>query len=57
MKHFTQGQAILDEIKNVRDADKLYELAQARKSKMLLLPYGIPMTIAAIGYFAVFGML
>ncbi len=57
MKHFTQGQAILDEIKTVRDADKLYELAQARKSKMLLLPYGIPMTIAAIGYFAVFGML
>ncbi len=32
--------------------DKLYEIAQARKSSMLLLPYGIPMTIAAIGYFA-----
>jgi prepilin peptidase CpaA len=57
MKHFTQGQALLDEIKTVRNADKLYEMAQARKSKMLLLPYGIPMTIAAIGYFACLGML
>jgi prepilin peptidase CpaA len=57
MKHYTQAQAILHEINTVRDADKLYDMAQARKSRMLLLPYGIPMTIAAIGYFAAYGML
>lgn len=57
MKHYTQAQAILHEINTVRDADKLYDMAQERKSRMLLLPYGIPMTIAAIGYFAMFGML
>ena len=57
MKHYTQAQAILHEINTVRDADKLYDMAQARKSNMLLLPYGIPMTIAAIGFFAMFGML
>jgi prepilin peptidase CpaA len=57
MKHFTQAQAILQEIGTVRNADKLYDIAQERKSRMLLLPYGIPMTVAAIGYFAMFGML
>lgn len=57
MKHYTQAQAILQEINTVRDADKLYDMAQERKSQMLLLPYGIPMTVAAIGYFALFGML
>jgi len=57
MKHYTQAQAILHEINTVRNADKLYDMAQERKSRMLLLPYGIPMTVAAIGYFAMFGML
>ncbi len=57
MKHFFQAQAILEEIATVRDADKLYEISQERKSRMRLLPYGIPMTIAAIGYFAYSGLI
>lgn len=57
MKHYLQAQEILREIVTVRDADKLYEISQERKSRMRLLPYGIPMTIAAIGYFAFAGML
>ena len=57
MKHWTQAQAILREIVTVRNADKLYELSQERKPRMRLLPYGIPMTVAAIGYFAVVGLI
>lgn len=57
MKHFTQAQALLQEIWTVRNADKLYELSQERKPRMRLLPYGIPMTVAAIAYFAVAGLL
>lgn len=56
-KHFTQAQSILQEIVEVRDADKLYDISQKRKSRMRLLPYGIPMTIAAIGYFAFAGLI
>lgn len=57
MKHWTQAQSLLQEIVNVRDADKLYEISQERKPRMRLLPYGIPMTVAAIGYFAFAGLL
>ncbi len=57
MKHYTQAQALLQEIWTVRNADKLYELSQERKPRMRLLPYGIPMTVAAIAYFAVAGLL
>lgn len=57
IKHLVQAKAILNEIVTVRDADKLYDLAAERKPRMLLLPYGIPMTLAAIGYFAFTGML
>lgn len=57
MKHWTQAQSMLHEIVTVRDADKLYEISQERKPRMRLLPYGIPMTIAAIGYFAYAGLL
>jgi prepilin peptidase CpaA len=56
-KHVKQAQAIVGEVATVRNADKLFNIAQERKSRMLLLPYGIPMTIAAIGYFAFTGML
>ncbi len=56
-KHYFQAQELLKEVATVRNADKLYERSQARKPNMLLLPYGIPMTIAAIGYFAFAGML
>ena len=57
MKHWTQAQSILHEIFTVRNADKLYDLAQERKPRMKLLPYGIPMTMAAIGYFAFAGLI
>ncbi|MEM7478614.1 MAG: A24 family peptidase [Planctomycetota bacterium] len=56
-KHYLQAQAILQEIVTVKNADKLYEISQERKPTMTLLPYGIPMTVAAIGYFAFAGML
>ena len=56
LKHWTQAQALLQEIATVRNADKLYEISQERKPRMLLLPYGIPMTVAAIGYFAFAGL-
>ncbi len=57
VKHWVQAQALLQEIVTVRNADKLYEISQERKPRMRLLPYGIPMTVAAIGYFAVAGLL
>ncbi len=56
-KHWFQAQAILQEIVTVRNADRLYELSQERKPRMRLLPYGIPMTVAAIGYFAFAGLI
>lgn len=56
-KHWFQAHAILQEILTVRNADKLYEISQERKPRMRLLPYGIPMTVAAIGYFAFAGLL
>lgn len=56
-KHWFQAQALLQEIYTVRNADKLYEISQERKPSMRLLPYGIPMTVAAIGYFAFAGLL
>lgn len=56
-KHYAQAHSILREIVTVRNADKLYEISQERKPRMRLLPYGIPMTIAAIGYFAFAGLL
>lgn len=57
LKHYVQFQAILSEIWQVKDAEKLFESAAQRKSRMLLLPYGIPMTVAALGYFATQGLL
>ncbi len=57
IKHLVQAKFIMNEIVTVRNADKLYDLAAERKPRMLLLPYGIPMTISAIGYFACMGML
>lgn len=56
-KHWFQAHEILREIWTVRNADKLYEISQERKPRMRLLPYGIPMTVAAIGYFAFAGLL
>lgn len=57
IKHLVQAKSLLNEIVTVRNADKLYDLAAERKPRMLLLPYGIPMTVATISYFAFMGML
>jgi prepilin peptidase CpaA len=48
---------IFTEILTVRDPEKLATLAAERKSQMLLLPYGIPLAIGTIAYFAFTGLL
>lgn len=55
--HGRQFFTILDEIVSVRDPVQLSTTAAARKSTMRLLPYGIPITIGALLYFAWSGML
>jgi len=56
-KHKNQFWAIINEIITVRDAEKLSEIATERKPQMFLLPYGIPIAIGSIAYFAWAGML
>ena len=56
-KHQTQFWMICNEILTVKDPDKLAAIAAERKSSMLLLPYGIPIAIGTIAYFAAAGML
>ncbi len=56
-KHANQFWMILGEILTIRDPNQLSEIAAQRKSKMLLLPYGIPIAIGSIAYFAWMGML
>ena len=41
----------------VREPSALSALATQRKSSMLLLPYGIPIAVGTIAYFAWTGML
>ena len=55
--HGMQFRAILTEIMVVRDPNQLSAMAAGRKSSMLLLPYGIPIAIGTIAYFAWTGML
>ncbi len=55
-KHLAQFFAIGREIMQTKDPEQLFQKAAERKPTMLLLPYGIPMTIAALGYFFVQGM-
>lgn len=56
-KHSNQFWLILTEIMTIRDPNTLSEIAAKRKSSMLLLPYGIPIAIGTIAYFAWTGML
>ncbi len=56
-KHKNQFWAILNEIATVKDPEKLAEIAAERKPRMFLLPYGIPIAIGSIMYFAWSGML
>ena len=54
--HQTQFLSILSEILVIRSPSKLSEIAAERKPTMMLLPYGIPIAIGTIGYFAYMGM-
>jgi prepilin peptidase CpaA len=56
-KHANQLWMILGEILIIRDPNALSAIAAQRKSSMLLLPYGIPIAIGSIAYFAWMGML
>ena len=54
--HLAMTQAIAHEILSIRSLERLSEvakLASERKPKMLLLPYGIPIAVGSIGYFAI----
>ncbi len=55
-KHQDNVVMILNELVTVRDPSQISELAAARKQSMLLLPYGIPIAIGTIIYFAFHGM-
>lgn len=56
-KHRNQFWMICNEIMTVKDPEKLATIAAERKPTMMLLPYGIPIAIGTIAYFAVAGML
>jgi prepilin peptidase CpaA len=51
-KHYDQFWFILNEIKTVKDPERLAQIAAGRKSSMMLLPYGIPIALGTIAYFA-----
>jgi prepilin peptidase CpaA len=55
--HQSQFLSILTEVLVVRNPGELAAMAAERKSSMLLLPYGIPIAIGTIAYFAWWGML
>ena len=56
-KHYAMALQILHEWRTVRNPEKLAAIARERKPTMRLLPYGIPMAIGSILYFAYAGML
>ncbi len=56
-KHQAQFWLILGEIMNNKNPEVLAAIAKERKPRMMLLPYGIPMAIGTIGYFALSGMI
>lgn len=56
-KHRNQFWVILNEILVIKNPETLATIAAERKPRMLLLPYGIPMAIGTIIYFACFGKL
>lgn len=55
--HKSQFLMILSEILILRDPEQLSTIAAERKSSMMLLPYGIPIAIGSIAYFAFMGLL
>ncbi|MGC4006465.1 MAG: prepilin peptidase [Pirellulales bacterium] len=56
-KHQKQFFSIAGEILTIGNPDALAEIAAERKPRMFLLPYGIPIAIGSILYFAWSGML
>lgn len=56
-KHSTQFFAIINEVVTIKNPETLATIAAERKPRMFLLPYGIPMAIGTIFYFAMSGML
>lgn len=56
-KHSGQFVSILNEIMTVKNPETLATIAAERKSTMMLLPYGIPICIGTIAYFAWTGLL
>jgi prepilin peptidase CpaA len=56
-KHRDQFLMIYSEIVTIGNPTELSAIAAERKSSMLLLPYGIPIAIGTIAYFAWSGML
>ena len=56
IRHWAMFQTIGEEIITVRDPALLSEKAAARKPRMMLLPYGIPMTVGSIAYFGYMGL-
>lgn len=56
-KHWAMAHQILNEWITIKNPEKLAEIARQRKPTMRLLPYGIPMAIGSILYFAYAGML
>jgi prepilin peptidase CpaA len=56
-KHYQQFWFIWDEMVTIRDPEQLSAIAAERKNSMLLLPYGIPIAIGTIAYFAYLGVL
>lgn len=55
-KHRDQFWGIFNEIVTVKNPELLAEIAAERKPRMFLLPYGIPIAIGSIMYFAWHGM-
>lgn len=56
-RHFNMFFSILNEISTVKDPEKLAQIATERKTTMRLLPYGIPLAIGTVLYFAWMGLL
>lgn len=56
-KHWNQFFFIVNEIATIRNPETLASIAAERKSSMRLLPYGIPIAIGTILYFAWMGLL
>lgn len=57
LKHYAMALQILEEWRTIRSPSKLAAIARERKPNMTLLPYGIPMAIGSIAYFAFAGLL